>query len=549
MSIPIYHQAARDGFLELLKETTKKDTNWKDEDGMTPTLWAAFEGNVEALRLLVGRGGDPDRCDNYGNTALHLASARGNMQVVTFLINFGVNIYALDIDMHTAQELAAINNADNVLRYLDAVVAKMEMEDPKKAGKLKEKANKESTKLKRNFQKIQRKADELIIKEELETVQNMKKMQIDGDNESLYSGDDQNDTLQTRKRFSEIVSTSSTKSSNISSSFGSSIFGRTISKKSAIGSVLRKINLKKENQELEKRPNFGDDDEIRNYSMSTDRNSILTNGHFKITDTEENGKMSIRKLKGLKRDSEVLFVAPPPPSSPPSSEGVESTSILNKEKHDLSRASTESQLSRESFGMFERPGFGSVAFRDSTQTASLFSYDTIHQDNINSNINISNDNTSSNGNNNALETTTTPNESSVMNESTDDSNSSNISTSNGSRSHSELESNSQQGSSIGSAGSLVMRNRISNGMKNAIMAKADDNNYAAVDIFLTTLGLHELIPIFRNERIDAHVLNYLEDNDLKDMLIPVGSRKRIIRAIKDRRSDLESDRPIEDSRL
>ena len=56
----------------------------------------------------------------------------------------------------------------------------MEMEDPKKAGKLKEKANKESTKLKRNFQKIQRKADELIIKEELETVQNMKKMQIDG---------------------------------------------------------------------------------------------------------------------------------------------------------------------------------------------------------------------------------------------------------------------------------------------------------------------------------------------------------------------------------
>ena len=28
----------------------------RDEDGMTPTLWAAFEGNLEALRLLVGRG-------------------------------------------------------------------------------------------------------------------------------------------------------------------------------------------------------------------------------------------------------------------------------------------------------------------------------------------------------------------------------------------------------------------------------------------------------------------------------------------------------------
>ena len=30
--------------------------NTRDEDGMTPTLWAAFEGNLEALRLLVGRG-------------------------------------------------------------------------------------------------------------------------------------------------------------------------------------------------------------------------------------------------------------------------------------------------------------------------------------------------------------------------------------------------------------------------------------------------------------------------------------------------------------
>ena len=53
MSIPIYHQAARDGFLELLKETTKRDTNSRDEDGMTPTLWAAFEGNVEVNTCII----------------------------------------------------------------------------------------------------------------------------------------------------------------------------------------------------------------------------------------------------------------------------------------------------------------------------------------------------------------------------------------------------------------------------------------------------------------------------------------------------------------
>jgi len=49
-------RAARDGYLEALKEATKRDLNARDEDGMTPTLWAAFEGNLDALRLVVGRG-------------------------------------------------------------------------------------------------------------------------------------------------------------------------------------------------------------------------------------------------------------------------------------------------------------------------------------------------------------------------------------------------------------------------------------------------------------------------------------------------------------
>lgn len=51
-----YHKAARDGRLDLLKEATRKDVNAPDEDGMTPTLWAAYHGNVAALRLIVSRG-------------------------------------------------------------------------------------------------------------------------------------------------------------------------------------------------------------------------------------------------------------------------------------------------------------------------------------------------------------------------------------------------------------------------------------------------------------------------------------------------------------
>lgn len=49
-------RAAKDGLLDVLKEATRKDANAKDDDSMTPVLWAAFEGHLEALRLLCGRG-------------------------------------------------------------------------------------------------------------------------------------------------------------------------------------------------------------------------------------------------------------------------------------------------------------------------------------------------------------------------------------------------------------------------------------------------------------------------------------------------------------
>lgn len=51
-----FHRAARDGYLDLLREATRKDCNAPDEDGMTPTIWSAYYGHLDALRLLVGRG-------------------------------------------------------------------------------------------------------------------------------------------------------------------------------------------------------------------------------------------------------------------------------------------------------------------------------------------------------------------------------------------------------------------------------------------------------------------------------------------------------------
>jgi ankyrin repeat protein len=51
-----FHRAARDGYLDLLREATRKDCDRPDEDGMTPTAWAAYHGNLDALRVIVARG-------------------------------------------------------------------------------------------------------------------------------------------------------------------------------------------------------------------------------------------------------------------------------------------------------------------------------------------------------------------------------------------------------------------------------------------------------------------------------------------------------------
>ncbi|XP_028311310.1 ankyrin repeat and SAM domain-containing protein 4B [Gouania willdenowi] len=139
-----YHKAAVDGYLDLLKEATRKDLNTADEDGMTPTLLAAFHGHVDALQLICSREGDPNRSDIWGNTPLHLAAANGHMHILSFLVNFGANLFALDNDFHTAMDVAASRDRMDCVRYLDAAASQQTNKNPKKVGILKKKAVKEA---------------------------------------------------------------------------------------------------------------------------------------------------------------------------------------------------------------------------------------------------------------------------------------------------------------------------------------------------------------------------------------------------------------------
>lgn len=111
-----YHRAAIDGYIDMLCDASKRDSNLPNDqaNGLTPTLMAAQSGQLDALRILVGRGGDPERTAADGSSALHLAAGRGHLNCVSFLVNFGVNMWSLDNDLHTAKDAAAIEQRKEV---------------------------------------------------------------------------------------------------------------------------------------------------------------------------------------------------------------------------------------------------------------------------------------------------------------------------------------------------------------------------------------------------------------------------------------------------
>ncbi|XP_026853829.2 ankyrin repeat and SAM domain-containing protein 4B [Electrophorus electricus] len=139
-----YHKAAIDGYLDLLKEATRKDLNTPDEDGMTPTLWAAYHGRLEALQLICSRGGNPNKSDIWGNTSLHHAASNGHMDILSFLVNFGANLFALDNDFHSPMDVAASRDQMSCVRFLDNAASQQTSQNGKKVARLKKQAAKEA---------------------------------------------------------------------------------------------------------------------------------------------------------------------------------------------------------------------------------------------------------------------------------------------------------------------------------------------------------------------------------------------------------------------
>jgi ankyrin repeat protein len=81
-------------------------------------IWAAKEGRIEILKLLIDAGGNVNAKNEDGLTALMWASAKGYADIVMFLINAGADVNTESCSGWTALMSAADRGSLNVVKIL-----------------------------------------------------------------------------------------------------------------------------------------------------------------------------------------------------------------------------------------------------------------------------------------------------------------------------------------------------------------------------------------------------------------------------------------------
>uniref|UniRef100_UPI00398E4996 pre-mRNA splicing regulator USH1G n=1 Tax=Pristiophorus japonicus TaxID=55135 RepID=UPI00398E4996 len=326
-----YHKAARDGYLDLLKEATRKELNSPDEDGMTPTLWAVYHGNLEALRLIVSRGGDPDKCDLWGNAPLHLAAANGHLNLLSFLVSFGANIWCLDNDYHTPLDMAAMKSHMECIRYLDSIAAKQTTLNPKLVSKLKQRAFRDAERRIKQCAKLQKRHHERMEKRyKREMMDSSDTMSFSSYSSSTLSRQVQHMSIVTSLPYSQATLNATTK-------------GKT--------KIQKKLERKKQ-----------------------------VEGTFKIY---EDGRKSMRSLSGLQLSNDVMFVKQGTYASPKDRMRRNIRDMFSPEDDAVSHAVSDpglhldtaySEVSTDSGheSLFNRPGLGTMVFRRNYVSGGLF---------------------------------------------------------------------------------------------------------------------------------------------------------------------------------
>ena len=93
--------------------------NARDENGYTPLMWAAHNGEINVFKLLVERNADIHATvAQVGTAVIHFAAEGGNLDILEYLISAGVNIKQVNNENYSCLHFAAGNGQQLMLAKL-----------------------------------------------------------------------------------------------------------------------------------------------------------------------------------------------------------------------------------------------------------------------------------------------------------------------------------------------------------------------------------------------------------------------------------------------
>ena len=392
--------------------------------------------------------------------------------------------------MHTALDIAGMRDREEIVRFLDTSVAKQSALNKKVVKKLKEKSVLDAEKRIKKYMKLQEKNQRRLEKEG---------RRIGAEEETSSSSSAESSTsppqsVNTHTLNSGAFTKTSLRSSNLSTGTLGSRYSHPMPYSEHVKNTVKSGKF-----------TLG----VRRKIKAKQKNGLGGGGDFKIAEFEADGKRSVKSLIGLRRDDHVMYVGGRKMRMNEifDSEGNGDTDSipysepafhLNGNEKDIRPNNKENG---ETASIFERPGFGSVAFFNRPRTT-------------NSLI--------------ALSAETSGADSP------------------------ETAGFRRKGSftdSIGTLGSLAARIRDLPWGEEDVEPLDDDEECSPLELFLVSNGLTDYLSLFAREQVDLEALLLLSDEDLKDLGVPLGPRRKIMDAIQRRKKTTENPPAITDTKL
>jgi ankyrin repeat protein len=90
------HFAAMNGKIDIISILIARGAkvDIQDDQGVTPLMLAASQGKLDAVQTLLAQGAKIETQNKLGENALHIAGAHGKKEIVAALLDRGANIHA-----------------------------------------------------------------------------------------------------------------------------------------------------------------------------------------------------------------------------------------------------------------------------------------------------------------------------------------------------------------------------------------------------------------------------------------------------------------------